>query len=267
MIEINVFQAALIGLCCYIGALTTPWALGLTGGWYTLSRPLVAAFITGLIVGDVANAIIIGISVQTVYIAFVSPGNAMPQDLNFVSWLALPLAILSGQDAKVAVTLAATIGVAGTIIFNFTMLSNVIWNTRADRSLAQGDKAAWQRNAVWFPQLSNFIVRFVPVFFACLYGPKYIEALVHIMPATLMHVVAVFGGVLPAVGIAMLMRQAIVDKTMLIYFLFGFICVVFMKVNMIALVIIGLLLALIHYKYKPAKAVLNSADNDEDEFK
>ncbi|OON37991.1 PTS sorbose transporter subunit IIC [Izhakiella australiensis] len=265
MIEINVFQAALIGIGCYLGALTTPWLLGLTGGWYTLSRPLVAAFITGLIVGDVGHAIIIGVAVQTVYIAFVSPGNAMPQDLNFVAWLALPLAILSGQDARVAVTLAATIGVAGTIIFNFTMLSNVYWNTRADRALASQNKAAWQRNAIWFPQISNFIVRFFPVFFACLYGPKYIELLVNLMPASLMHVVSVFGGVLPAVGIAMLMRQAIIEKTMLIYFLFGFVCVVFMKVNMIALVIISLLLALIHYKYKPVKQTSTVSDS-EDEF-
>jgi PTS system mannose-specific IIC component len=266
MIEINVFQAALIGICCYLGALTTPWLLGLTGGWYTLSRPLVASFFTGLIVGDLEHAILIGLAVQTVYIAFVSPGNAMPQDLNFVSWLALSLAILSGQDAKVAVTLAATIGVAGTIIFNFTMLSNVFWSTRADKALVVGDKASWQRNAVWFPQFSNFIVRFVPVFFACLFGPKYIELLVNSMPASLMHIVTVFGGVLPAVGIAMLMRQAIIEKSMLIYFLFGFICVVFMKVNMIALVIISLLLALIHYKYKPAKQTTSANNNDEDEF-
>ncbi|AHF78128.1 PTS system, fructose(mannose)-specific IIC [Sodalis praecaptivus] len=266
MIEINVIQAALIGIFCYLGALTTPWLLGLTGGWYTLSRPLVAAFITGLIVGDLERAILIGVAVQTVYIAFVSPGNAMPQDLNFVSWLALPLAILSAQDAKVAVTLAATIGVAGTIIFNFTMLSNVFWNTRADKALAAGNKTSWQRNAVWFPQISNFIVRFVPVLLACRFGPKYIELLVNAMPASLMHVVSVFGGVLPAVGIAMLMRQAIIEKTMLIYFLFGFICVVFMKVNMIALVIISLLLALIHYKYKPSQQTASASPNDEDEF-
>lgn len=266
MIEITLFQAALIGLFCYLGALTTPWLIGLTGGWYTLSRPLVAAFITGLIIGDVEHAIIVGVAVQTVYIAFVSPGNAMPQDLNFVSWLALPLAIISGQDAKVAVTLAATIGVAGTIIFNFTMLSNVIWNTRADKALAEGNKRKWERNVIWIPQLSNFIVRFVPVFVACLYGPQYIEALVNAMPVTVMHVVSVFGGVLPAVGIAMLMRQAIVEKSMLIYFLFGFVCVVFMKVNMIALVIISFLLALIHYKYKPGKAAANNTNTDEDEF-
>lgn len=33
------FQAVLISLLCYLGALGTPWLMGLTGGWYTISRP------------------------------------------------------------------------------------------------------------------------------------------------------------------------------------------------------------------------------------
>ena len=38
---------------------------------------------------------------------------------------------------------------------------------------------------------------------------------------------------------------------MLIYFLVGFVCIVFLKLNMVALVIVGALLALIRYNYKP----------------
>ena len=55
---------------------------------------------------------------------------------------------------------------------------------------------------------------------------------------------------------------------MLIYFLVGFVCIVFLKLNMVALVIVGSLLALIHYNYKPEppQAVKAVADDDEDEF-
>src|SRR6266699_3234479 len=65
----QVWQAALIGLLCYLGALTTPWALGTTGGWYVLTRPLVAGFLCGLILGDVKTGVLIGIAVQGVCIA------------------------------------------------------------------------------------------------------------------------------------------------------------------------------------------------------
>lgn len=56
---------------------------------------------------------------------------------------------------------------------------------------------------------------------------------------------------------------------MLIYFLVGFVCIVFLKLNMVALVIVGALLALIHYNYKPEppQAVTSArAADDEDEF-
>ena len=76
-------QAVLIGIFCYLGALSVPWAFGLTGGWYTLSRPLVSGLIVGMILGDVKTGIIVGVAVQAVYIALVTPGGTMPSDLNF----------------------------------------------------------------------------------------------------------------------------------------------------------------------------------------
>jgi PTS system mannose-specific IIC component len=49
----------------------------------------------------------------------VTPGGQMPADLNFVAYPAIALAILSNSSTEVAVTLATTIGVIGTIVFNF----------------------------------------------------------------------------------------------------------------------------------------------------
>lgn len=56
---------------------------------------------------------------------------------------------------------------------------------------------------------------------------------------------------------------------MLIYFLVGFVCIVFLKLNMVALVIVGSLLALIHYNYKPEPQTVAGSKpvaDDEDEF-
>ena len=40
-----IIEAALIGLLCYLGALSSPWLLGLTGGWYLISRPLISGML------------------------------------------------------------------------------------------------------------------------------------------------------------------------------------------------------------------------------
>ena len=112
-----IIEATLIGFLCYLGALSSPWLLGLTGGWYLITRPLVSGMLVGLILGDVKTGIMIGVAVQAVYIAMVTPGGSMPADLNFVAYPAIALGILSGKGPEVAVALAATIGIAGTILF------------------------------------------------------------------------------------------------------------------------------------------------------
>ena len=87
------WQAAVLALFCYLGALTTPWALGTSGGWYVITRPLVAGLISGIVLGDVTKGVLIGIAVQLVFIALITPGGAVPADLSFASYLGIPLAM------------------------------------------------------------------------------------------------------------------------------------------------------------------------------
>jgi PTS system mannose-specific IIC component len=262
------FEATLIGILCYLGALSSPWLLGLTGGWYLLSRPLVSGMLVGLILGDVQTGIIIGVAVQAVYIAMVTPGGSMPADLNFVAFPAIALGILSNKGPEVAVALAATIGIAGTVLFNAMLVLNSWWNHRADIALEKGDERGIYLNSAIWPQATNFLMRFVPTFIAVYFGAQYINTFMDSLPHIVLATMNVLGGILPAVGIAILLKQIIKNYSMLIYFLVGFICIVFLKLNMVALVIVGALLALIHYNYKPEPQVasVGKPADDEDEF-
>lgn len=242
-------QAVLIGIFCYLGSLSCPWVFGLTGGWYTLTRPLVSGLVVGIILGDVTTGIMIGVAVQAVYIAMVTPGGVMPADLNFVAYPAIALGILSGAEPEVAVTIAATIGILGTIIFNAMMVTNSFWNHRAAKAVEAGDMKSLYKNQVVFPQIANFLMRFIPTVLAVYFGSQYIQGWIDATPETIIHIMNVLGGILPAVGIAILLKQIVNGGTDFVYFLVGFVCIVFLKVNMIALAIIGGLLALIHFKY------------------
>ncbi len=263
------FEAMLIGILCYLGALSSPWLFGLTGGWYLITRPLVSGMLVGLILGDMQTGIIIGVAVQAVYIAMVTPGGSMPADLNFVAFPAIALGILSNKGPEVAVALAATIGIAGTVLFNAMMVLNSWWNHRADIALEKGDERGVYLNSAIWPQATNFLMRFIPTFIAVYFGAQYISAFMDSLPHIVLAAMNVLGGILPAVGIAILLKQIIKNYSMLIYFLVGFICIVFLKLNMVALVIVGALLALIHYNYKPepqTERTAASTPDDKDEF-
>lgn len=255
------FQAVLISLLCYLGALGTPWLMGLTGGWYTISRPLVSGFLIGLILGDVTQGIIIGVAIQAVYIAMVTPGGQMPADLNFVAYPAIALAILSNSSTEVAVTLATTIGVIGTIVFNFFQVANSFWNHRAQKAIEEGNEKGFHFNAIVGPQLLSFALRFIPSFLVIYFGSSFAKELLESMPQYLIDVMGILGGALPAIGIVMLLTAVVKEDIMLLFFVFGFICVIFLKLNMFALAVVAGVIAYIYFQAK-SKPVVKVATED-----
>lgn len=258
------FQAILIGIFCYLGSLSVPWAFGLTGGWYTLSRPLVSGMIVGLILGDMQTGIMVGVALQAVYIALVTPGGSMPSDLNFVAYPATALGILAvqdGADITVAVSLATTIGILGTVVFNLMMVINSYWNHKADIAVEAGNAKGIILHSAITPQITNFILRFVPTVLAVTFGAAVVSTIINGTPQLLLDAMSVLGGVLPAVGVAILLKQSMSKDTLIIYFLAGFTCVVSLGLNMISVAIIGALLGLLQFNYSG-----NSSAVVEEEF-
>lgn len=71
--EISWIQAALLGLFACLSSM--PGLGGTSFGNYTLGRPLVGGLVCGIILGDVATGILVGVAMQVVYIALVTPGE------------------------------------------------------------------------------------------------------------------------------------------------------------------------------------------------
>ena len=67
------------------------------------------------------------------------------------------------------------------------------------------------------------------------------------MPEVVTHIVSVLGGVLPALGIAMLMNILIKKKAELVFFFLGFVLIAFAKLNTVALVFIAAAFAYVVY--------------------
>lgn len=266
-------QAFLISVLCYLGALGTPWLFGLTGGWYTISRPLVSGLLIGIICGDVQQGIIIGAAVQAVYIAMVTPGGQMPADLNYIAYPAIALAVLSHASTGVAVTMATTIGIVGTVIFNFFQVANSYWNHRAEKAIEEGNERSFHFNAIWGPQIFSFVLRFVPSFLVIYFGSGFAKQMLAAMPQYLLDVMTFLGGALPALGIVMLLNVVIKNNYMWVFFLFGFVAVVFMKLNMIALAMVAAMVAVIYFfaissngKSSSHNDSQDGNDDDEEEF-
>lgn len=236
--------ALLTGVFCYLGAIETPWLFGMTGGFYIVGRPLVAGLLVGLAFGDIQAGILCGLAVQAVFIANLSTGGATNSEITYAAYGGIGLALATTKDPAVAVTLAILIGQTfGLIFYNSRMAAYSFWNTRAQTAAENNDDHGITLNHVVYPQITTFILRAVPVFLAIFFGKGLVDWLLANVPQVVTDIISVLGGVLPALGIAMLMSIVVKEKAHLIFFFAGFVLMAFAGLNMIALVFIAALVA------------------------
>lgn len=242
-------QSFLIGLLCYLGAVDTPWAFGVTGGYYILGRPLVAGLLIGLIFGDVTTGILCGVAVQGVFIASMHTGGTSSSEITYAAYGGIGLAMATTGEPAVAVTLALLIGQTfGLLFYNAKMVGFSFFNRKAENAAKAGDERGLVMHQIVWPQIVNFIIRVFPVMAAIYYGQGAVDALFNAMPDIVNNIISALGGILPALGIGMLMNILIGEKKEIIYFLFGFVMIAFLDINIIGLVFIAALIAYLVYE-------------------
>ncbi len=247
----TILQAALIAMFCYLGALTTPWIFGTTGGWYVISRPLVAGFITGLILGDVRTGVLMGIALQLPFIGLITPGGAVPADLSFAAYLGIPLAMVAKVSPEVGVSLGVGFAVIGVAAWQLLSVGNAAWAHVSDRYAEEGNLAGIIR-VNYLAQIGTFILRFGIAFIVLYFGQGLANNLVSILQNNIPWLVTfltVVGGALPAVGIAILLAQIAPAPKMLIWFLLGWVLVAYLKVPTVGVAVFGALIAIVYYMY------------------
>lgn len=249
-----VLQCALISLLCAVSGNAFPLLgkrsyplLGNSFGWYTLGRPLVGGAICGIILGDIVAGVTLGVAVQLVYLAVVTPGGAVGTDVSFMAFPVIAIGILGHLDAGATISVASAVGVLGSFTVNATCIFASIAAAKIKKSLNDHDYKQFVFGFWTYKQVFYMIIRFIPSFIAIYFGAQYIGEFMNSLPSFVLTGMSVLGGVLPAVGIAALLTTTVLNKFFIIYFLIGFTLVVFMNINIIALTFIAAGIAYLYY--------------------
>ena len=272
-------QAILIGIMSCTAASTIA-CLGTTVGNYTLNRPLVASLFVGLILGDVQGCILIGIPMQVMWIALVTPGGTVASDLRAVSYIGIPLAYVGakaagmdfgGSEAQgLASSISAMTGVIGISLFYGTAMMNLIWQHYGWAQLKKGNLDCLGKVDTILPLISHFVLSFLPVTLLCYYGSGAVQELFKNLNTDVWYIKAILsvGSVLPAVGIGILLKSVVTKTSDLVFFAFGFTIAASMNLTLIAATVVGGGFALINYQMAMMKATgvaAGSADDYDDE--
>ncbi len=243
----SIFQALLLALFGWMSSIYSPVLMGGLGGWYTLGRPLVSGMVIGIILGDVQTGIIMGAAIQMLYIGLVTPGGAMPADVNFASWIGIPLAMVGGAGTEFALALAVPLSTLGVFAVYDLCAINLFFVHKQDAYIEKGefDKAA---RIPIVGQITNIALRFFPILIINYFGADLVSKLVEIMPLWLTDILQIFANMLPLVGFMLLMRTLVKKDLDLIYFVLGFILVSVANIGMIPIVIAALVIAYLKYQ-------------------
>lgn len=245
------FPALICGLFCFLGAIESPLG-GITLTFYCLGRPLVAGLICGIAFGDVTTGILAGVAVQAVFIANLSTGGATNAEITYAGYGGIGLAMASSASTNEKVALAVTLSVLignsfGLIFYNLRMAFYSFYNNKALEAAERGDGAGITMWHMIIPGVTTFVLRFTPVFLGILVGADAVNAFIENVPEIVTHIVEVCGGVLPALGIGMLMNIVIKEPIQLVFFFLGFALLAFAGLGTIPVVFIAAVIAYIMY--------------------
>lgn len=183
-------------------------------------RPIFFCPLVGLVLGDLTQGIILGASLELVFIGAITIGGSVPQDITTGGILGCAYAILLHESADVAVTLAIPLSLVATVIFQ---VETIVWTA----AVPLFDRFLDERNFTKYSALHYAIAFIHPLIYAVVtfvavaFGTAGISAFIDAMPAWVMNGFSIAAGLLPAIGFAMLLKM-LWDRSILAFFFIGF---------------------------------------------
>ncbi|MBU5268093.1 PTS N-acetylgalactosamine transporter subunit IIC [Virgibacillus proomii] len=219
-------------------------------------RPVVTGLVVGLILGDVTTGLIVGGTLELIWMGMVPLAGAQPPNVVIGGVIGTAFGVIAGQDPKVAVGVAIPFAVAvqGLITLFFTIFAPVMH--KADQyALDANDKGIERINylgiAILF--MFNALIAFLPIYF----GAEQAAAFVETVPQWIIDGLSIAGGIMPAIGFAMLLR-IMIKVEYIMFFIVGFILAAYLELPILAIALIGLAIALYDYnqnKHKQSPAL------------
>lgn len=229
-------NALLIGIWAGIAG------IDLFDGLTHIHRPIVTGLVIGLILGDVRLGLITGATLELVWMGMVPLAGAQPPNVVIGGTMGVAFAILGKLEPAAAIGLAVPFAVAvqGAITLIFTIFSPIM--SKADQFAVDAntkgiDRINYLGMAVLF--VFYFTIAFLPIYL----GGSAAQTIVAAIPAWLIAGLKIAGGMMPAIGFAMLLK-IMLKKEYVAFLIIGFVLVTYGKLAILPVALVGTAFAL-----------------------
>ena len=247
-----VLQAVLIGLVGALGQFDS-----IIGSMY-LFRPIITSSLVGLILGEPEMGLELGATLELFYIGSISMGAYIPPDDLVGGVLATAFAIHGNLTPEAALTLSMPIAVISMGWKNVIYAFSTFVCSFADKFAAKGNTTGI--NLIHFGMTGIKMVNaFLWCFLGYYLGADVVISTINALPTQIVDGLSVAGGILPALGFALLLNM-VLNKKSLPFFFLGFVLAASFNVSIISVLIISVIIVAVTWNRSNDQEVANDSD-------
>ena len=260
------YQAFVVGLVMAFAKFINAY------GSFAQLMPFISYILLAILLGkSPSQAIILGAAVELAFYGVMQIGAVLPQDTAVGGLLGVAFALILNQKPAVAVALAVPISMLAVIVWNllkfwFTANVEVFEKHIRERNLAKFNRLWWMQVGVY--EVAYFALAFI----AILAGTTGIKMFVNSIPKVFLTGLTVAAGMLPAVGMGMLLKY-VWNIEFLPFFIAGFALAAYLQLPIMAISIFGVVFGLMMFfidkhidEVKKSTKQVSSGDKEEDFF-
>jgi PTS system mannose-specific IID component len=233
-------------------------------GDFYLERAIVLGPLTGLIMGDLQTGLIVGGTLELIFMGASDIGGSVPANLPIGSTIGTAFAIAGHLSPEQALAIAIPAAIAGSF---FELLAKTISTIFvagaeyfAERANTMGISAM-----VHLGNLLHFLADFIPVFVVLSVGGDAAKSLVTALPDWFQSGIKLAGNMLPALGFGILL-SVLATPALLPWFFVGFLLAIFAKFSVLGAAFIGICAGAIYIFQQGGVTLVRPAEEAEKEM-
>lgn len=216
---------------------------------FQFHQPIVACTLIGLATGNLEAGIFLGGSLQMIALGWMNIGAAVAPDAALASVAAAILVTMKGASVEEGIALAIPLAVAGQVLTIFVRSITVGLAHGADKKAEEGSFKGVEMYHLIALALQGLRIA-IPAAIVVAVPAETVTNALGAIPDWITGGLAVAGGFIVAVGYAMVINMMATPKLWPFFFL-GFALAAVSELNLIAMGIIGLVLALVYLQIAP----------------
>ncbi len=236
----SLMTAAILGTLVYwIIFCLDPYVLS----WQCLNRPIIVAPIIGLVLGDFQTGIIMGASLESIFMGISAIGGSIPSDALSASIIAVAYTILTGSNAETGLAIALPVG---TVMSSLNSLFTPVWAALApywEKLAVSGKPGKFLNQNFLFSFLAAPLPSVIVMFFGLAYGVEGLNNLLTALPDFVMNGLGAASGMMVAVGFAIL-TSMIWSANVGCFFFVGYVLSKVAGLDSLSIAIIGAAIAI-----------------------